>query len=754
MACLIPVLVFLPMVLAPVSYLTGRRSKRARDAVSAAGTGVLFLLSLLLFLFVLRTGETPVFALEGICGPGIRFRADGFRALYACIAGLMWSMTALFNPGYFAHYRNRNRYGFFFLLTMGATVGVFLSDDLYTTFIFFEIMSFTSYTWVAHEETPGAMRAAETYLAVAVIGGMVTLMGLFLLYRSLGTLSFSGMARAASLLEDKRSLYLPGILVLVGFGGKAGMFPLHIWLPKAHPVAPAPASALLSGILTKTGIFGILVLSVYVFREDARWGALILSLGCITMFLGALLALFSVDLKRTLACSSMSQVGFILVGTACQCLLGEESSLAAQGTVLHMLNHSLFKLGLFLCAGTVYMNLHRLDLNEIRGWGRNKPFLAVCFLLPALGISGIPLWSGYISKSLLHEGLLEYVHGGGSMALFVSAVEKVFILTGGLTLTYMTKLFVALFVEKNPARQREYDRKTPYLSPVGRFALAVPAVLVTVFGVFPAAVLRPLSYAALPFMDAHPHDVAYFSAENLIGAGKSVLVAALCYPLAVRLLLMAPDGKKGGGRVYVNRWFRRFDMENTLYRPFLSGLLAVLGLAAEGMDRLLDGALLPALLQAGALFARGCDLLMEKALLPLGTALLSGAARLMDGCVERGLLPASLFAGTLLGRMMDSAVDAPAVGIKRTLFRPKHPAPVPTVGNRLTYAVGSFLDRICAFLNRTVLRSHPIRTVFVPTLAAVAEDAGENTQHFARTVSFSLLMFAAGFLAVLFLVLR
>ena len=132
--------------------------------------------------------------------------------------------------------------------------------------------------------------------------------------------------------------------MLFGFGAKAGMFPLHVWLPKAHPVAPAPASALLSGILTKTGVFGVLVVSAEIFRYDEQWGKLILCLGVITMFGGAFLAVFSIDLKRTLACSSMSQIGFILVGTGMTELLGEENALAVRGTILHMVNHSLIKL--------------------------------------------------------------------------------------------------------------------------------------------------------------------------------------------------------------------------------------------------------------------------------------------------------------------------------------------------------------------------------------------------------------------------
>ena len=208
-------------------------------------------------------------------------------------------------------------------------------------------------------------------------------MGLFLLYYQTGTLQISELYEAC----QGKNVYAAALCLLVGFGAKAGAFPLHIWLPKAHPVAPAPASALLSGILTKTGIFGILVISCQILFHDELWGTFILMIGVITMFLGALLAVFSIDFKRTLACSSVSQIGFILVGVGMQGLLAEENALAVRGTFLHMVNHSVFKLVLFMTAGVIYMNVHKLNLNEIRGFGKKKPLLAGIYLMGALGIA-------------------------------------------------------------------------------------------------------------------------------------------------------------------------------------------------------------------------------------------------------------------------------------------------------------------------------------------------------------------------------
>lgn len=585
---LLPALVFLPMAGAGVSYLIGRKSKQGRDAFCCAWQGLVFCLAAWA-LYLAASGQTLTFAWEYFCGLGLRFRLDGFRALYAAVAAFMWMMTGLFSPQYFAHYHHRNRYYFFTLMTLGATVGVFLSDDLYTTFIFFEVMSFTSYAWVAHEETPQAMRAAETYLGIAVVGGMVTLMGLFLLFDQLGSLSFEALRRAGETMEASR-LFLPGVLVTFGFAAKAGAFPLHIWLPKAHPVAPAPASALLSGVLTKAGVFGVLVTSCNLFLHNGAWGNGVLLIGLITMFLGALLALFSVDLKRTLACSSMSQIGFILVGVGMQGLLGHHNALAVQGTLLHMVNHSLIKLCLFMAAGAVYMNLHRLNLNDIKGFGRNKPVLHFAFLMGALGISGVPLWNGYISKTLLHESIVEYaalLREAGQSPFWYTTAEWVFIITGGMTFAYMLKLYVCLCWEKHPTRQAEFDQKRKgYLSPLSAVALGGAAIVLPILGLFPHQLMNGIAALGQGFMhgEAPAHAVSYFSWVNLWGTMKSLLIGGGLY-LAFVLPALRPKG------AYVNRWPAWLDLEQIFIRSRISYVYvpAVITGVTRFADELVDG---------------------------------------------------------------------------------------------------------------------------------------------------------------------
>lgn len=555
--------VLLPMVGAVASWLLGRKSKSARDGL----VQIITFLELALVLFAAFNYSDSTCNIS-LCG--INLKLDGFRCVYTAITAFMWFMTAMLSPQYFAHYHNRNRYYLFYLITLGALQGMFMSTDLLTTFLFFEVMSIASFPWVAQEETPEAVKAANTYLAIAIIGGLVSLMGLFLLNHLTGTLVIDELYTACQAVTNRGMLYAAGGCVLFGFGAKAGMFPLHIWLPKAHPVAPAPASALLSGVLTKAGVYGIIVLCCHIFRYDHTWGWLILGFGVVTMVWGAVLGVMSINLKRTLACSSMSQIGFILTGLAMCCLLGEENALAARGVMLHMVNHSLIKLVLFMTAGAIYMNVHTLDLNELRGFGRKKPILNFAFIMGALGIGGIPLWNGYISKTLLHESIVEFYAESGLMV--VKLAEWLFLFAGGLTVAYMTKLYVAIFVEKNTKRQDEYDGMKNILSPASVFALLGSAILLPVLGMTPWRTMDRIAEMGQSLISGGHHEetIQYFSLTNLQGGAISIAIGVLVYFFVIRTLLMK---KENGIKIYVNRLPKWFDLEELIYRPLLLNIL-------------------------------------------------------------------------------------------------------------------------------------------------------------------------------------
>ncbi|MCM1038304.1 MAG: complex I subunit 5 family protein [Ruminococcus sp.] len=694
----LPILVFYPFIGAILSALIGSKNEKARDYF--ADFVVVSEFALTLVIFFLNAGSDEVikcrYTVYGVCGRWLDLVLDDFRMVYTMIAAFMWMMTTVLSREYMAHHQNRNRYYLFLLATLGATEGIFLAGDLSTLFIFFEIMSFTSYVWVAQEETKVSLKAAGTYLTVAIIGGLVMLMGIFMLYHELGTLDvymLDSQARAYLLNTSvnggsRMKLYAAGVCMLVGFGAKAGAFPLHIWLPKAHPVAPAPASALLSGILTKTGIFGILILSCRLFLYDGMWGALILALGVVTMFGGALLAVFSVDLKRTLACSSMSQIGFILIGVGMQGLLGEKNLLsingivshmedptqmihAIHGTFLHMINHSLIKLVLFMAAGVIFMNVHALDLNEIRGYGRKKPLLKTIFLTGALAIGGIPFFGGYISKTLLHESILAY--GGGGL---LKAVEIIFLISGGLTIAYMTKLFIAIFVEKNKdeAKQKRYDENRYYMNKESGFALAVSALVLFLWGLFPHAVMERIAAFGEAFMDCMyrsdtEHAVAYFSLENLKGAAISIAIGVVVYVFVIRKFLMRKNK-------YINAWPKWLDMENLIYRPILLGFLPTV-----------------------------CGILC---------------------------------------RICDSFVDICVVLLRKTLYKD---SPLPCErkeGNVLTECLGKVMNFLQSIRNHLWGRKHQTHKDFVHLTASGVEEIRESFMIIQRGLSFGLLMFGVG----------
>ncbi len=546
----------------------------------------------------------------------LSFAFDNFRLLYAGIATFMWIVSLILSAEYMKHYERKGRYYFFTLFTYFATLGVFLSGDLYTMFIFFEAMSLASYVWVAFDEREESLRAAGTYLAVSVIGGLIMLMGLFLLYDAVlevmgniaNPLDVSNLALlygTSDILGDPgltHRIWAAGICMLIGFGAKAGAFPIHIWLPKAHPVAPAPASALLSGMLTKTGILGILMLSRYIFapvsRNDDMWAAMILIIGVCTMALGAILALFSVNIKRTLACSSVSQIGFILTGIGTADLCPDE--LAISGSLLHMVGHSLFKLILFSVAGVIFMNIHKLDLNDIRGFGRRKPLLNAIFLCAALGIAGIPGLNGYISKTLIHEGIAHLrmytalLNSSGIKTILsydvVTVIEWVFLISGGCTLAYMLKLYICVFIEKNTDSelQAAYDEHRDYMNPFTGGALAISATVIPVLGLTSGYSLKGVVDMCADSLCidtmAEYYLEHFFTWECLKGGLISIVIGIIIYFGIIRICMMNDDRTE-----YIDLWPKWMDLENAVYRPvILYAIPFVLTVICRFFDNLVD----------------------------------------------------------------------------------------------------------------------------------------------------------------------
>ena len=556
-------IIFIPMLCGPAAYLLGKHREKSLDLFAILVT----LTELVMVLFAVARHEFTVSTLP------IRLETGGVHSVYAVVTAFMWLWTELFSKEYFLHEKeNIGRYQMFMLMTLGATEGVMLSADMMTAFVFFEILSFTSFTWVIHEQSKEAIRAAYTYLYIAVFGGMVLFMGLSMLRYAAGTMAFDALP-AAILTTGTQHPYLlaaSGFCILIGFGAKTGMFPLHVWLPMAHPIAPSPASALLSGVLTKVGIYGILMCALFVVPKNVSFGMTVLVLGLITMVVGAVMALFSENLKRTLACSSMSQIGFILTGVAMMVICSaagdqEGFEIAFSGTILHMISHSMIKLTLFMAAGVVLMNLHALRLSEIRGFGREHHLLKISFALGALGISGVPMFSGFLSKTLLHEALTEgaalaaegmipagapfYLTGAG-LSLLMKVFEWIFIISGGLTFAYMLRLFVCIFMAERPTdgvkntseetgeRVITESEKGSCMNPLSAFVIFSASVIVFLLG------QPPIAGAIAGYVTGSGHQMTYASSFTLesISAGMiSLVIGTAVYLTVVRTVEKRAD---------------------------------------------------------------------------------------------------------------------------------------------------------------------------------------------------------------------
>ena len=434
------------------------------------------------------------------------------------------------------------------------------------------------------------------------------------------------------------------------------------------------------------------------------------------MVLGAVLALFSIDLKRTLACSSMSQIGFILVGVGMMGLLGEENALAARGALLHMVNHSLFKLVLFECAGVVYLNLHKLDLNEIRGFGRKKPLLLLLFLLGAMGIGGIPLLNGYVSKTLLHESIVEGAHIYGAS---LKAVEWLFLISGGMTLAYMTKLFVCIFVEKHPTRQAEFDAKTHYMTPMSAAAVAIPGALLPILGLSANVTMNGIADIGTDFFHAGhlEHAVHYLSLENLKGAVISVAIGAALYLLFIRPCLM----EKGR---YVNRWPEKLDLENLLYRPLLLKWLP-------------------------GIFGRIAAVFGENQILtPLSIGVLKYSGIVTDTFGENRILaPLSIAAMRVFGIVARAFCDLPDALVLlfgRTVFAPSQESDDDKVTASLPYRLGLDIDALAVRSGRERKGERKYAHLFYRSVQTLRE----TTARITGNLSFALLMLVAAICTV------
>lgn len=410
------------------------------------------------------------------------FRGDTLGILFSVLVTIVWIGAGMFGLIYMKEEQKKKRYYCFYILVFVVLQALAFAGNLITFYLFYELMTLLSAPLVFNSQTKEGLMAGLKYLFYSFFGAYLVLFGFFLLFPYGG----GGIFTPGGILNGQamEGNFIPVAIfcMILGFSVKAGMFPLHGWLPTAHPVAPAPASAVLSAIIVKMGILGVIRTVYYVAGADFVRGTWVqqtwLILSLITIFMGSVLAYREKQLKKRLAYSTVSQASYILFGLA---LLNEQAMI---GSLLHIVCHALIKTTLFLFAGAVIMRTKKSCVEDLRGIGKEMPVTLWCFTFAALGLIGIPPTGGFLSKWYLATGALE-----SNLSVFSWLGPTVLLISALLTAGYLLPISINGFLPgKDYGAKRKKEPSWLMLAP-----LLVLAFLSVIIGLFPASVMERLT---------------------------------------------------------------------------------------------------------------------------------------------------------------------------------------------------------------------------------------------------------------------
>lgn len=408
------------------------------------------------------------------------FHVDIMSKIFALLVAFVWILAAMAAFEYMGHEKNEERFFCFYMIVGGVLSALCFSGNLFTMYVFYELMTLTSMPLVMHSLTHEAIMAGLKYLFYSVAGAFMVLFGFFLFAAEGNGLYFTP-GGVLDTTNPSGVMLLAVFLMILGFGTKAGMFPMHGWLPTAHPVAPAPASAVLSGIITKAGVLGIIRSVYYIAGPEMIRGTWVqylwIALTILTVFMGSMLAYKENVLKKRLAYSTVSQVSYVLFG------LSVLHPVAFVGAIMHVIFHSLVKNTLFISAGAIIYKTGRTKVSELLGIGKEMPVTMWCFTLVSLTLVGIPPTSAFVSKWYLATGALAadipVASWLGPVVLLTSAL-----LTAGYLLTISIKGFL-------PGEDYDYSK---LVNKEPTWLMLLPMIIMTalavILGIWPAGLMN------------------------------------------------------------------------------------------------------------------------------------------------------------------------------------------------------------------------------------------------------------------------
>ncbi|NBJ91056.1 complex I subunit 5 family protein [Parablautia muri] len=453
-------------------YLLVRRDMESRKNLLIV-TGAFFVVSAVLVILTLCITGNGIFTLFSLTDRlPILFRIDEVSVVFSVMTIVVVLCAGFFSFVYMKHEEKEKRYYGYYLIVLGVLVALCFAGNLITFYLFFELLTLSSMPLVLHNGSREAIMAGLKYLFYSLSGAYMSLFGLYFLERYGNTLTFSAGGVISAEMAAQHGELLLGICfaMLIGFGVKAGMFPMHAWLPTAHPVAPAPASAVLSAVIVKAGVLAIVRVVYYIYGASFLRGSWVqytwMILTLITVFMGSMLAYREQVLKKRLAYSTVSQLSYILFGFAVM------DGGSVTGGLLHVLCHGFIKAALFLCTGGIIYMTGKTRVEQLRGIGKEMPLLMWCYTIVSLGLIGIPPTGGFISKWYLAQGTLSSGIPGfswiGPAVLLISAL---------LTAGYLLPLTIQGFFPGTDYDYSTLKKKEPPL------IMTVPILILTVLSV-------------------------------------------------------------------------------------------------------------------------------------------------------------------------------------------------------------------------------------------------------------------------------
>lgn len=376
---------------------------------------------------------------------------NALSAFMVMVISLIVVAASIYSLQYLKEYQGKGAWGicFFLNLFVASMAVLVVVDNAFYFIVFFECMSLASYFLVLVEQTEQSVKAGLQYFFIAHAGSVLIMIAFFMLFRESGSLSFSDFSHLNLPAWESSVIFL---LAFFGFGAKAGMITLHGWLPQAHPAAPSHASALMSGVMVKIGVFGIIKVGlVFLGATEAWWGYVVLAFGAISSVLGVMYALAEHDLKRLLAYHTVENVGIILMGVGVA-MIGVATNhpvfaaLGLLGALYHLLNHAVFKGLLFLGAGSVIYRMHTKDMEKMGGLGKLMPYTAVAFLIGTMAISALPPLNGFVSEWFIYQSLFDMSKQADiSMAVGGPVAVVMLAITGALACMCFVKVYGICF---------------------------------------------------------------------------------------------------------------------------------------------------------------------------------------------------------------------------------------------------------------------------------------------------------------------